>query len=160
MDPLILAKKLKEKKQQWIDDLSVIEDPHERFAFVIDLGREAPPLDPQYKVATFLIEGCVSDLWLLPEHKDGKCYFQTDADSLITRGIAVLVSDFYSDQPPEAIVEEDASFLADVGITQHLSPNRRTGLANLCQRIRSYAQHCLDHAGQDNPGESWIGGDI
>ena len=137
---------LENKKQRWIEDLSVIEDLQERFAFIIDLGREAPSLDTEHKVATFLIEGCISDLWLVPEYRDGKCYFKTDADSLITRGIAALVSNFYSDEPPEAIVKEDASFLGDVGITQHLSSNRRNGLSNLCQRIRNYAQHCLDQA--------------
>lgn len=136
---------LQAKKEKLIEDLSIIEDPQERFVFVMDLGKKEQPLDPQYKIDTFLIEGCVSALWVYPTFKDGKCYFQTDADSLITRGIAALVSDFYSDNPPADIVAEDASFLADVGITQHLSTNRRNGLSNLCKRIRDYAQHCLQN---------------
>lgn len=136
---------LEAKKQKLIEELSIIEDPEERFSFVIDMGKSNPPLDKELRVDTFLIEGCVSSLWLYPEYKEGACYFLVDADSLITRGIAALVGDFYSGSKPEEIVQEDAQFLADVGITQHLSPNRRNGLSNLCKRIKDFAEHCLDH---------------
>ena len=139
---------LEEKKQQLIADLSLIEDIEERFEYIIDRGKDAAGLDQSYKVKTFLIEGCVSNLWLYPEYKDGKCYYHSDADSLITRGIAALVSQLYSGHLPEEIVKEDASFLAAVGITQHLSSNRRNGLTNLCKRIQAFAEVHVEEKNQ------------
>ena len=130
---------LEEKKRQLIEDLSLIEGIEERFEYIIELGKQNPELGDKYKVETFLIEGCISNLWLYPQYQQGKCYFRTDADSLITRGIAALVSGFYSGHLPDEIVGEDANFLVQVGITQHLSPNRRNGLANLCKSIQAYA---------------------
>jgi cysteine desulfuration protein SufE len=41
----------------------------------------------------------------------------------------------------------EPDFLADVGITQHLSPNRRNGLTGVREKIKAYAQMQISHAG-------------
>jgi cysteine desulfuration protein SufE len=79
---------------------------------------------------------------LVPTFKGGKCHFQTDSDSAIMKGIAVMLCEFYSNQTPEEIVTLDPSFLSQVGITQHLTPNRRNGLARIWEKIRDFAQSC------------------
>ena len=57
----------------------------------------------------------------------------------IMKGIAVMLCEFYSGQTPEEIAAIDPSFLREVGITQHLTPNRRNGLARIWERIRAFA---------------------
>ena len=122
------------------------EDHFERFAYIIDRAKNNPPLDEAYKIDAFLIEGCLSRLWVYPEFKDGKCYFHTDSDAAITKGTSSLLCGLYSGETPEAIIGMEPNFLADVGITQHLSPNRRNGLANVRGRIKAYAELCLKNA--------------
>jgi cysteine desulfuration protein SufE len=78
-------------------------------------------------------------LWFIPEFKEGKCYFRVDADSHIVRGIAVVLAEFYSGHSPAEILQNDPGFLSTVGITQHLSPNRRNGLSRLWDKIRGFA---------------------
>lgn len=134
---------LDEKKQALIDDLSVIEDPQERFAFLIDQARNRPPLAPEHKVPEFLVEGCQSNLWLLPEYRNGRCYFSTDSDSVITKGIAGLLTDFYSGSEPSEILACGPEFLGEVGITQHLTPNRRNGLSGVWKKIQHFCESCL-----------------
>ena len=134
---------LEEKKQRLIEDLSYIEDHFERFAYVIDCGKIQPALDDSLKLDEFKVEGCVSSLWLIPEYKEGKCLYQSDADSAITKGIAALLCDFYSGHEPAEILSIGPEFLGEVGITQHLSSNRRNGLSQLWKRISSFAQACL-----------------
>jgi cysteine desulfuration protein SufE len=134
---------LREKKLQLIEELKYIEDPTERFTYIIDRAKEKPPLDPAFHLDLFQIEGCLSKLWLYPEYKEGKCHFSSDADAVITKGVAALLCDLYDNTTPAEILEEDASFLKEVGITQHLSPNRRNGLTNLTKRIQDFARHCL-----------------
>lgn len=134
---------LAEKKAQLIEELSFIEDPQERFAYIIDEARGKPGLDQEYKVEAFRIEGCQSNLWLVPNFEGGKCYFKTDSDAVITKGVAGLLTELYSDAPPEEILQNEPDFLANVGITQHLTPNRRNGLSNVWAKIKAFAELCM-----------------
>jgi len=133
------------KCDQLVEELMPFEDPLERFAYVIDRAKDAPGLEAEYKIDTFLIKGCISQLWVFPKFKDGKCYFQADSDASITKGTASLLCELYSGEPPEEIIRVEPDFLSEVGITQHLSPNRRNGLTGVRDKIKSYAQHCLSN---------------
>ena len=132
-----------EKRDQIVDELMPFEDHFERFSYIIDRAKNHPPLDEVYKIETFLIEGCLSQLWVFPEFKDGKCYFHTDSDAAITKGTAALLCELYSDETPEDVIGLEPDFLGKVGITQHLSPNRRNGLTNVRKKIKAYAEFCL-----------------
>ena len=57
---------------------------------------------------------------------------------MITKGIASLVCELYDGSSPQEVAASDADFLAEVGVTQHLSPNRRNGLTNLVAKIRAF----------------------
>ncbi len=131
---------LSDKRRALIDELAMFDDPHERFQYIIDRAKNAPSLDARFRVDTLLIEGCTSNLWMLPEFHDGVCRFSSDADSMITKGIASLVCEFYDGASPAEVAAGDADFLAEVGVTQHLSPNRRNGLTNLVGKIRAFGK--------------------
>ncbi|MDR0535378.1 MAG: SufE family protein [Puniceicoccales bacterium] len=129
-----------EKRQAILDELSPFEDPRDRFQYIIDRAKSAPGLPEEQRLEQRLIEGCTSQLWLVPSHEDGVCHFCSDADAVITKGIATLVCDFYDGATPAEILSTGADFLAQVGLTQHLSPNRRNGLSNLVKKIHAFAQ--------------------
>jgi len=133
------------KCEQLVEELMPFEDPLERFAYVIDRAKDAPGLEAEYKIDTFLIKGCISQLWVFPRFEDGKCYFQADSDASITKGTATLLCELYSGEPPEEVIRVEPDFLSEVGITQHLSPNRRNGLTGVREKIKAYAQHCLSN---------------
>ena len=133
------------KCDQLVEELMPFEDPLERFAYVIDRAKDAPGLEAEYKIDTFLIKGCISQLWVFPKFKDGKCYFQADSDASITKGTATLLCELCSGETPEEVIRVEPDFLSEVGITQHLSPNRRNGLTGVREKIKAYAQHCLDN---------------
>lgn len=133
---------LAEKQQSLIEELSLIPDAYERLAYIVEYGKKIAKLETSFKIDQFMIEGCLSQLWIVPKFESGKCTFQSESDSAIVHGIAGLLCDFYSDQPPEEIICNDASFLGDVGISQHLSPNRRNGLSKIVEFIQHFAQSC------------------
>jgi len=136
---------IKDKRDQLTEELLPFEDHLERFAYIIDRAKDAPGLDQEYKIDTFLIKGCVSQLWIFPRFEDGKCYFQADSDASITKGTATLLCELYSGESPQDVIDLEPDFLSEVGITQHLSPNRRNGLTGVRDKIKSYAQHCLSN---------------
>ena len=130
---------LAEKKQELIDDLSLLPSAQDRLMYVVDRAKKSPALPDELRNSETRVEGCLSNLWFIPEFKEGKCYFRVDADSHIVRGIAVVLAEFYSGHPPAEILQNDPAFLSTVGITQHLSPNRRNGLSRLWEKIRGFA---------------------
>ena len=131
---------IEEKRDQIVEELIPFEDHLERLTYVIDRAKDLPGLADDYKIDTFLIKGCVSQLWIFPSFKGGKCYFQADSEASITKGTASLLCDLYSDELPGDIVRLEPDFLSEVGITQHLSPNRRNGLTGVREKIKAYAQ--------------------
>jgi cysteine desulfuration protein SufE len=131
---------LENKKEILIAELSAIRDAQHRFAHVIAKGGSRAPLEEIYKTDEFKVAGCLANLWMVPRLSDGKCYYISDSDSAIVRGVAGLLCDFYSGAAPEEIVRVDTSFLADVGVNQHLTANRKNGLGRLEATMKEFAR--------------------
>ena len=133
---------LAEKQEKLVEELQLIPDAYERLGYLVEYGKNLHKLDESLKLDNFKIEGCLSQLWIVPKFENGKCFYQSESDSVIVQGIAGLLCDFYSDQPPAEISVNDASFLSEVGINQHLSPNRRNGLSKIVDSIQRFAASC------------------
>ena len=136
-----------EKKQRLVARLADLRDARERLAYVVECGRQQRPLEGELKVDSARVEGCLAQLWLVASFENGKCHFRTDSESAVMKGVAALLCDFYSDQSPVEIVETDPTFLKQSGITQHLTPNRRNGLARIWETIREFAAARLKENG-------------
>ncbi|MGC6423452.1 MAG: SufE family protein [Lentimonas sp.] len=134
---------LKDKQETLVEEITLIPDAYERLGYIVERGKKAEGLPDDLRIDSFKIEGCMSQLWVVPEFKDGLCYFKSESDSAIVKGIAELLCGFYSEQKPEEIIETDAEFLGEVGITQHLSPNRRNGLSRIVESIQRFAKSCI-----------------
>ncbi len=134
---------LKEKQTALVEEITLIPDPYERLGYIVERGKKATVLPEELHIDSFKIEGCMSQLWVVPEFKDNRCFFRSDSDSAIVKGIADLLCTFYSDTRPEEILANNAEFLGEVGITQHLSPNRRNGLSRIVESIQHFAKSCL-----------------
>ena len=130
---------LKEKHAEILAELEPFEDPQDRFQYIIDCAKAAPAFPEELRRDEFLVEGCTSNLWLICSFENGACCFRADADAVIAKGIALLICNYFDGAAPEEILADDADFLASVGIDQHLSPNRRNGLAGLVAKIHAFA---------------------
>lgn len=133
-------KSLEEKAAELAEELGILPDVDARFEYLIRLGRHYPAMDDSQRREENLLPGCVSQLWLLPEVRDGACVFHMDADAQITKGLAAVVCGFYSGASPEEVARIEPTFLEETGLTQQLTPNRRNGLGNLRARIRGFAE--------------------
>ena len=100
---------LAEKQEKLVEELQLIPDAYERLGYLVEYGKNLHKLDESLKLDNFKIEGCLSQLWIVPKFENGKCFYQSESDSVIVQGIAGLLCDFYSDQPPAEISVNDAS---------------------------------------------------
>ena len=128
------------RNQKVLLHFSNIDSWEERYKKIINLGKNLPLFPESDKEDKWLVKGCQSQLWLKPELLQQKLIFTGDSDALISKGILALMILFYTDKTPAEILEHRASFLADLGLSQHLSPNRAHGLASLHRQILNYAK--------------------
>jgi len=131
---------LAEKQLQLIAELDALKNGQDRLALLIEKARQRPPLPPEQRVEANRIPGCLAKLWLVPSFRHNCCSFSCDSDSLVVKAIAGLLCEFYSGQPPADILAHDPGFLAPLGITQHLTPNRRNALSKIWRQIRDFAE--------------------
>lgn len=137
---------LEEKKHELLRELLGIENPQERFAFLVRGGRARQPLLEAQKTENHRIHGCVARLWFVAEIREGRCRFTCDSDSMVIKGIAGLLCDFYSGAAPSEILALPPDFLKEAGITQHLSHNRSNALTRVWERIELFAREHLGAA--------------
>lgn len=134
-----MAKTLEERKESLLAELKAIQDKDERLKYIIQLGRTMPKMDDSLKIDHFMVKGCISKAWLAPQLEAGRIFFHADSEALIVKGIIALLLKVYNHGTPEEILAVDSSFLTQVGVTEHLSMNRRNGLANILKMVNSYA---------------------
>jgi len=131
---------LAENQQQLSAGLAALKNGQDRLAFLVERAKKFPPLAPELRTDANLIPGCLAKLWFVPEFRDGICFFACDSNSLVVKAVAGLLCEFYSGQPPAEILAHNPQFLAPLGITQHLTSNRRNALARVWEHIENFAE--------------------
>ena len=130
---------IKEQQDEIIADFELFGDWMDKYEYIIQLGKELPLIDSQYKIDENLIRGCQSKVWMHAEFKDGKIFFTADSDAGITKGLVSLVIRVLSGHTPKEIVEADLYFIDAIGLSSHLSPTRSNGLLSMVKQIKMYA---------------------
>lgn len=137
---------IQDKQNELVETFAILPDAEEKFRWLLEAGERYPAIDPRHKVKGNLLPGCISQLWLHPELRDGKCHFEMDADAKISKGMAALVCSVYEGETPEEVAVADMSFIEEAGLSQMLSSNRSNGLSNLRRRIKKFAESQVSNA--------------
>ncbi len=131
---------IKEIQDSIVEEFSMFDDWMDRYAMLIEMGKDCPMIDAQYRNDNYLINGCQSRVWLHAKMEDGKVYFSADSDAVITKGIINLLIKVLSGQKPSDIIAADMSFLDEIGLKEHLSPTRSNGLLSMVKQMMLYAE--------------------
>lgn len=117
-----------------------LDDWEERYRHVIELGKAMPPMEPALQVPATRVDGCASQVWIMPRIEDGRFDFLGDSDAMIVRGLIAILHALYSGLTPVEVGKVDASaeFLR-LGLDEHLSSQRSNGLRAMVERIRRLA---------------------
>jgi cysteine desulfuration protein SufE len=128
-----------QRQDEIIEEFEGLDDWMDRYSVIIDMGNAMPPLDPQYKTADNLIDGCQSRVWLQADYADGIITFTAESDALIVKGIVALLIRVLSGHTPDEILNADLYFIEQIGLKEHLSPTRSNGLLAMVKQMRMYA---------------------
>ena len=128
-----------QRQQQLVDDFAIIEDAQERLSAVIDRAKRLVPLPTADRTEDHRVRGCVSQVWVLGELRDGRCFFRCDADGPLVKGLVAFLCEYFSGATPTEIVANDTDPLEALGLMRNLSPTRINGLAAVRARIHELA---------------------
>ncbi len=134
-----------------VETLGFFDGWEDRYRYIIDLGKQLPPMPEELKTDDRLVKGCQSKVWInvnssaapAAEGTDGDntiLQFEVDSDAHIVRGLLALVLCAYNGKHPQQILDfpiED--YFSQLELLQHLSPMRGNGLKSVVERIRSIA---------------------
>ena len=135
-----------------IDNFSVLDDWDDRYRYLIELGRQLPPLAPSAYNDANKVQGCASQVWLdthvRPDGAGGPILtFIGDSDAHIVRGLIAILLALFSGKHAKDILATDAVALFDeMGLREHLTPQRSNGFRSMVERIRTEARAAVSTA--------------
>ena len=127
------------------ETLAFFDDWEDRYRYIIDLGKQLPPLPDALKTDDYLVRGCQSQVWIDVVEHDGKLYFNIDSDALIVRGLLALLFSAYNGRTAAEIIAFDVeAWFEKLQLLKHLSPIRGNGLRAMVAYVRDEAGKRLD----------------
>ncbi len=130
--------------EEIVETFVFLEDWEDRYRHVIEMGKAMDPLDDALKVAATKVDGCASQVWLVPEvegeGRSAVVRFAGDSDAMIVRGLIAVLKALYSGATAGEILDTDAkSELGRLGLNEHLTSQRSNGLRAMVERVRVIA---------------------
>jgi cysteine desulfuration protein SufE len=124
-------------------DFAVLDEWEDRYRYVIELGRSLKPLPEALRTDANKVRGCASQVWLATsvERADPpRLKFVADSDAHIVRGLIAILFAIYDGKSADEILATDPDpIFGELGLKEHLTPQRSNGLASMVARIRSDA---------------------
>ena len=130
---------INEAQQNIIDEFSAFDEWMDKYAYLIEIGKDLPLIDAQHRVEQNIIKGCQSNVWLYAEMEGENIIFKADSDAIITKGIINLLIKVLSNHTPDEIINADLFFVDEIGLKEHLSPTRANGLVAMIKQMKLYA---------------------
>jgi cysteine desulfuration protein SufE len=126
--------------EELVETFAFLDDWEDRYRHVIDMGKAMPPLEDALRVPATKVDGCASQVWLVPKIEDDVFTFRGESDAMIVRGLIAVLHTLYSGQSVADVLAIDApAELGRLGLNDHLSAQRSNGLRAMVQRIRETA---------------------
>ncbi|MEA1834010.1 SufE family protein [Methylobacterium durans] len=127
-----------------IENFEFMDEWEDRYAYVIELGREMPRLPPERCTEENRVHGCESQVWLESrlDESGGKpiLTLEGESDSSITRGLVALMIAIYAGKSPEEIAATDGlDVFRQLDFANHITSKRAGGLRAMNERIQREA---------------------
>lgn len=126
--------------EELIDNFELLGSWEERYQYLIELGKELPPLSDGERVEANRVRGCMSQVWLVPDDDPEQLVFRGDSDAHIVRGLIALLRMLMSGRSPDEVQRMDiGDIFSRLGLENQITANRRNGFYAMVERIRTMA---------------------
>lgn len=130
-----------------VDAFEFLDDWEDRYAYIIDLGKQLPAFPDSERVESNYVHGCQSQVWLISHHDDAddKLYLLIDSDAMIVRGLAAIILVALNGKSPRDLLTTDIDELFEqLDLFRHISPTRGNGLRAMVGKIRDLAASAVE----------------
>ena len=135
---------IQEKVEGYKKTLALFPNPQEKYQYLIEQAKKSEDFPIELRIDEFKVNGCQSQVWLVPEEKDNKLYFKSDSDALIAKGLVTLIASIYSDEAPRDILNSEIDLMEEFELGVILSPARRNGAFSMLKTIKEFSQKLAD----------------
>lgn len=123
------------------EEFALLEDWRDKVEYIIELGKDLPPLPDALKSEGNKVRGCQSQVWLVAEPQaGGRIHLRADSDAVLVKGLISLLVSLYDRRTPLEILDNPPDVLERVGLAKLLTPGRSNGLYAMIARIRAVAE--------------------
>ncbi|AMQ88496.1 MULTISPECIES: SufE family protein [Marinobacter] len=125
-----------------LDAFEFLDDWEERYAYIVDLGKQLPAFPDDERTEENYVHGCQSQVWLVHHHDEdsGKLFLLIDSDAIIVRGLAAIILVALNGKTPRELLATDIDELFEqLDLFRHISPTRGNGLRAMVGKIRDIA---------------------
>ncbi len=127
-----------------IQNFELLEDWEDKYLYLIELGELIEDFNPEKKKPEYLIEGCLSNVWITSAFDGEILNFKAEADSQIVKGLLALLLVLFSGKSPRTILETNENDLfSALDLQSHLSINRANGLKAIVSRVKEDAKESM-----------------
>ena len=138
--------------EEIFDNFALLDEWDDRYRYLIELGRQLPPLATEAHSDANKVQGCASQVWLDTVVRGNGAggpvlTFEGDSDAHIVRGLIAILFAVYSGRSARDILSTDAvATFERLGLREHLTPQRSNGFRSMVERIRTDARAALSTA--------------
>ena len=130
--------------EEIVETFEFLDDWEDRYRHVIEMGRAMPRLDDALKVPATKVDGCASQVWLVPKIEgagpSATLDFDGESDAMIVQGLIAILKALYAGNTVEEALKIDAlASFGRLGLDQHLSAQRSNGLRAMIARLRAFS---------------------
>ena len=113
-----------------------LEGEEGQFEYLIDIGKKEGSLEPQEKIDKNKMSGCLAQVWITFDTKNGKNYFDGDSDALIVKGLVKIIAEALSGLTNDEIKELKHDIVNKLGLGPSLSARRQVGMMSMVDHIK------------------------
>ena len=123
------------------DDLDFFDDELEKYQYIIDLGKKLDEIDEKNKIEKNLVQGCTSQVWLVPNIENNILELKGTSDAIIVKGLVYIVLQIFNHRTLQEINEFDLNILNELGLGEIITPNRQSGVQGMIKKIIEVAKN-------------------
>lgn len=87
------------------------------------------------------MQGCTSQVWLVPKIENDTLVLEGTSDAIIVKGLVYIILDIFNHRTLDEINAFDINILNALGLEEIITPNRQSGVQGMIKKIIKVAQN-------------------
>lgn len=131
---------IEEKQEKYIELFKTLGDEFDIYTYIMKIAMQESKMDDADKIEENRFLGCQSNLWIKINIKGNKMTLLVDSDTLIVKGIAMILADMFNGETLESIAEVRIYLWEALNLEIALTSIRRNGFNELTNYIQNIAR--------------------